>query len=301
MTNIATSAALAVLTGIWCLGWFLTKVGLTYSAPFSFTAGRFAIGAIIMLVALRVFRGRLLPSREAWPSIALVGLLQTTLMYALSAYGLLLVDIGRATILIYATPIWAAAFGPLILGERATSRLFLSVVMGCLGIALVILPAIDHQPVLGFVILILSSLCWALAMLITKRNLKGVDQVDVVVWQTTVGAVGLVLITPVVDGGFVFTATWLSVLSLLYVAIFGTIVAMSLWFYVIQRVEMIQASLASLAVPVLVLLIDGLWFGNGIDMGLLSGSTLILASILVVFTEKRLPTEAVQASNNPQL
>lgn len=218
-------------------------------------------------------------------------------MYAFSAYGLLLVDIGRATILIYATPIWAVALGPLVLREKLNIWKIGCVALGCIGISFVILPTISSQPLVGFVVLLAASLCWALAMLITKRNLVKADQVHVVVWQTVIGALGLAIITPFVDGGFVFEMNYASVLTLLYVAIFGTIVAMSLWFFIVQRVEMIQSSLASLAVPILVIIIDTWISGRAFDWGLTVGSVLIVCSILIVWLQPKTAPIVTQHRN----
>jgi drug/metabolite transporter (DMT)-like permease len=69
---------------------------------------------------------------------------------------------------------------------------------------------------------------------------------------------------------------------------------MYLWFFIIQRVEMIQASLASLAVPIFVMLINSIFLDGNIDVGLILRSLLIILSILVVLLQ---PQNAVKKSN----
>jgi drug/metabolite transporter (DMT)-like permease len=286
--------SLCGITIIWCLGWFFTKLGLSYSSPFSFTTARFVIASIIMVVALPFLSKNKLPSREFWLPIAAVGFLQTALMFVLSAYGLVLIDLSRATILIYTTPLWSVLLGPIFLKEELNTSRILCVILGCIGIGLIILPSIDNAPLLGYLLLMTSSFCWAISILVAKRYLSKADQLHVLVWQTVVGTFGLILFGFFIDEEINFTFNFNSISALIYVSVFGTIVAMYLWFFIIQRVEMIQASLASLAVPVFVMLINSIFLDGSIDVGLILGSLLIILSILVVLLQ---PQNAVKKRN----
>lgn len=99
----------------------------------------------------------------------------------------------------------------------------------------------------------------------------------------TFGAVGLLVLTLMVDGGVNFDVNAESLLAVLYVSVVGSVVAFSLWFYVVPRIDLLHSSMALVAVPVVVLGIEGVALEQHLDTTVLSASMLIIGGIVLVF------------------
>jgi drug/metabolite transporter (DMT)-like permease len=133
-----TVVAPAVFVFLWSTGFIGGKAGLPYAEPLTFLAVRFAIAAVVMLVAALLVRA-------AWPKgvmiahVAVVGLLMHSLQLGgvFSALHLGL-PAGFAALIIGLQPVLiAAVVGPL-LGERVTPGQWVGFILGFGGAALVL-------------------------------------------------------------------------------------------------------------------------------------------------------------------
>jgi len=281
--SFRTNGALAVLVGVWTLGWFLTEVGLESSTPFSFTAVRFLLAAVLMQSILVWRQKRSALKSMEWVWVALIGLFQTTLMFSLATYGLLEVGIARAAILIYSTPLWSSLLGWLFLKERFTPLKCAGLMAGCVGMVVMVSPSLSKESFIGEALLVGSAMSWSVSSFLLKKYLPNTDKLTIGTWQMTFGAIGLLVLTLMVDGGVKFSVNAESLLAMLYVSVIGSVVAFSLWFYVVPRIDLLHSSMASVAVPVAVLGIESVALEQHLDTTLLSASMLIIGGIVLVF------------------
>jgi drug/metabolite transporter (DMT)-like permease len=281
--SFRTHGALVVLVGVWTLGWFLTEVGLESSTPFSFTAVRFVLAAVLMQLILAWRQKRDALKRVEWVWVGLIGLFQTTLMFSLATYGLLQVGIAKAAILIYSTPLWSSLLGWLFLKERFTPLKCAGLMVGCVGMVVMVSPSLSKESFIGEALLVGSAMSWSVSSFLLKKYLPNADKLAIGTWQMTFGAIGLLVLALMVDGGVKFDVNAESLLAMLYVSIVGSVVAFSLWFYVVPRIDLLHSSMASVAVPVAVLGIEGVVLEQHLDRTLLSASMLIIGGIVLVF------------------
>lgn len=172
--------------------------------------------------------------------------------------------------------------GRLFLGETLPAYKVIGLSLGCAGILAIAMPGVKTGNFQGELILVGSAVCWSAACLLLKKQLSMSDKFMVGTWQMTFGSAGLLLLALTVDGGINFDVNAESVAALLYVSVVGSVMAFSLWFYIVPRVTMLHSSMATLAVPLIVLLGESLLSDERPDAALLAGSALILAGIALV-------------------
>lgn len=68
-------AALALLSLTWGYNWVAMKTGLADAGPLQFATLRFTLAALCMIPVIIKFRAPLLPRREQWPAVAILGLM----------------------------------------------------------------------------------------------------------------------------------------------------------------------------------------------------------------------------------
>lgn len=274
--------SLCLLVVIWVVGWFFTMIGLEWSTPFSFSALRFLLASLIMHFFIFFSSRYVSYTLSEWFYILLVGLFQTTIMFSLASYGIIEVGLAKSAILIYTTPVWTSLLGWFFLRESLSIFKVLGLVSACIGVFLMTSSGLSIDDSIGVLLLIGSSVSWSVSSLILKAKLAKKDMFCIAAWQMTFGSIGLVALAYYVDGGILFEVVFDSVISLIYVCIGASVVAFTLWFYIVSRVALIRSSMASLAVPVSVFGIQEMRPGQYLDLVYVVASVFIILGLLMV-------------------
>lgn len=246
------------------LGWPVAKIGLQYMPPITFSAVRLSIATLTMFLVTIVTRNFIWPTRQDWPIILAIGLLQMGIFLVLMHVGLSLVAAGRSAILVYSTPLWVTPIAVLFLKERAGFLKWLGLTFGISGIITLFGPwGINWhstQDLVGNLILILAALSWAIAIICARHMRWYHSSLALVPWQLLVGMI------PVI-GAVLFiqpeTKTiewnWSLIGALLFTGVLAQ--ALGAWgaIMVSKTLPAVTTSLSFLAVPV-----SGLLFSSWI-------------------------------------
>jgi drug/metabolite transporter (DMT)-like permease len=123
---------------LWCSGFAFIRIGLAHAGPLTFLALRYAFALAVLVPVALVMRPRV-PPRAALGHLAVVGFLIQTVYFGLCY---LAVDIGLSAgalaLIVSLQPILVALGAPALTGEKTTGRLWLGLVLGLVGAALVI-------------------------------------------------------------------------------------------------------------------------------------------------------------------
>lgn len=267
-----------VLISIWSGGWFFTKIGLKISTPLSFNAIRFLLAAAIMQVTLNLTPNHKSASKRHWPVIIAVGIFQTGLMFSLASFGMMQTNLTKTVILVYTTPLWASFLGWHFLNEKLDKTQWAGLLLGLTGIVFIILPEIKLGKIFGILILLASALSWSIANLLFKKYLSSYDKLYIGTWQITIGAVFLLILSILIDKEISFQVSMNSIISLLYVSIFGSIIAFSIWFHLVTKLSLLQSSMVTLGVPITIMAADAIQNEN-MSSTLVTGMLCILLGI----------------------
>ncbi|MDO9709558.1 DMT family transporter [Paracraurococcus lichenis] len=288
----AAAAPAGLLAGLRYLGvsivlfggvWPVTKAALAHATPLWFAlnrAGMASVASALLLAAL----GRLrLPLRADLPCIAALGLLQLGGFFALTHIALEWVPAGRTAILGNVTVFWLIPLSVWVLGDRVSRNQWLAVGVGLLGVLALMQPwAIGAQGpgvLPGYGLLLLASLSWSLAILVTRRLPPRRPVMELLPWAFAIGAA---LLLPLAlwrePAGGIGWESWP------YAAFVGAIAApIGTWATIEagRRLSGIMASVGFLAVPALGVAISNIWLGEALGWDVVLGGVLIGASVLL--------------------
>lgn len=247
---------LVSLALLWGVNWPAMKIAVTEMSPWAFrvlclyagAAGLFAI-AMRLGLSMRVPRGR---GRE----LIVASLLNVTIWHVCSAYGLMLVEAGRASLIAFTMPIWVGVFGALFLGESLDARKGTALALGALGLALLAAPAfagLSASP-LGFALMLACAIGWASGTLYLKRRGFGMNAVSLTAWQLAIGGVpvliGMVAIDLPAGMWRVEAPSLAGWIGIVYAATVPMIYCHWAWFRALEILPAQMAALGVLAVPV---------------------------------------------------
>lgn len=196
---------LVLLTLFWGFNWPVVKTVLTGMSPLHFRSWGLAIGAAGLFAMARLGGLRIRVPRGTWGRLTLISMFNVGAWHVLTAYGIQLMDSGRAAILAYTFPVFGVLFSLWLLKERFTLRRGAGLVLGIAGLALLVgseLAAVGRSP-LGALLLVGSAVSWALGTVVMKRWPVGLPTTSFAAWQIALSFVPIFLCAVLFErGGF---------------------------------------------------------------------------------------------------
>ena len=299
--------AFACVYFIWGSTYLAIHVAGLHLAPPLVGALRTLISAVI-LGAFCLARGISLrmPRGTAWQFI-LVGVLFMSANNVLLIWGETKVASGYASLVIAMIPILVALMeAALPGGETLNLRGWLGTLLGAVGMFALVWPSLhraagtspDRRGIAGFVILVLAALSFAVGSVLSRRFHFRVDTFAATTWQ--IGAASAVNLTIAVAGGNFQTAQWTSggVLSILYLATFGSVVGLTAYVYLLKHVPVTKVSTYAFVNPVIAVLIGVVTLHERLAPPEVLGMIIILIAVATVILSR---TKAVTAPTDPLL
>lgn len=176
---------LLLLAALWGASFLFMRLGAVDFGPAPLVFLRVA-GASLLLMPLLAWRGELDALRRHWRPIAVVGLVNTALPFALYMVALLVLSAGLASIFNATAPLWGALIAWAWLGDKPTPLRGLGLAIGFAGVlglgidnASLKAGSTGVSPALGIAACIAATACYGLSVNYTKKRLAGVPPMAV--------------------------------------------------------------------------------------------------------------------------
>ncbi len=264
MTNLQIFAA---CVAIWGSTWLAITFQLGKVAPEASVFYRFLL-ASALLFAWCLARGLPLAykAREhAW--IALQGILMFSVSYVFVYYAEQHVVSGLVAVGYSASPLLNGLGMHLFFGQPMSRRVWVGSLLGIAGITLVFWPEFAHlrddrSTALGAFFTAIAVVVSALSSIAAHRNQDaGLPIWQTMAWGMLYGAVFSLAWTLAVGEPLGFEATAPYVLSLVYLAILGSIVAFAGYLTLLKRIGAARAGYIGVMVPIVALVISSFFEG----------------------------------------
>ena len=271
---------------IWGSTWAAIRVSLEGIPPLHGVVLRFTLACLILL-ALTPFLGIRLGisplERRLWWINAL---LTFTLSYGLVYWGEQWVPSGLAAVLFATFPLFVAVLAHFFLpGERLRTNSLVGVLIGFTGVA--VLFSEDLRAVGGprtafaATLMLIAPIASAFANVAVKRWGAGIHPFSISGVSMGLGAVLTVPLALTVERGREVTFGTRPVLAVVYLAIVGSAVAFTVYYWLLRRLPATSLSLINYATPVVAVLIGTLWLGEPFTLRIFLGGLLVVAGVAV--------------------
>src|SRR6185369_3716006 len=219
-----------ILCGIWGSTWLFIKLGLADLPPITFAGIRFVIACAILFPFVL---GRRLPwprSRADWLLLVFTGILSFTINYGLVFWAEQHISSGLAAVLQATMPAFGLVLAHFHLPhERMTWVKMGGVVLGVFGVAVVFsnqLAISGRQALAGCVAMVLSAFFAAYSNVLLKTHGRNLNPAVIAAFQMFFGLIPLLIYGLTLEGNPLrFRWSTVAVLSLLYLAVVGSVVA----------------------------------------------------------------------------
>lgn len=240
--------------------------------------------AFILFFTVLLFSGKLniLKLREKKSYLFLFSILQmaTMVTYFIS---ILNASVSIAVLLLSTAPIYITIFSPWLLKEKIDRRGIIALVLSIVGILLIVDPGkLDFNlSSIGILAGIASGIFYAFQVMTSKYVSSTYSGYSQAFWSFLVAAI---ILLPV--GAVPVEVVSSNLIYLLILAIFPTILAVSLYFNGLKKVKAQSASILGLIEPISAIFFAVLILGEQISTLEITGGALILIGAALVTTDK---------------
>lgn len=251
----AVAAALASVYVLWGSTYLAIRVGVEEYPPFLMGALRMVLPGVLMIAVLR-WRGDALPTRAQWRTLVVLSIWMVLLSNGLVNVAEQEVSSGLAAIAVASMPLWAALFS-VLRGQHPSRGEWVGLAVGFTGVLWLNAGSDLAATPKGMIALLIAPIAWAWGS-IWSRGLDLPSPFMSAAGQMLCGA-GWMLAASVATGERLTTMPSTdATLAVLYLAVFGSIVAFTAYVWLLKNVRpALATSYAYVNPPIAVLF--GAW------------------------------------------
>lgn len=248
MSPVDILLALAIVS-IWGFNFVVIKIGLHELPPVLLTVLRFAFAAFPLVFFIK---------RPAipWHLLCAFGLFQFVLQFTFLFSGMHLgLTPGLASLVMQLQVFFTIGLAILFIGERPRITQLVGALIAFCGMALVAYKLEGKATLIGFLLVIIASACWATGNIVTKKIGK-VNPLSLMIWGSLVATPPLIVASLLMEGSATWIAAaqhmnWRTFGSVLYQAYPNTMFAFGAWAVLMRKYPAATVAPFTLLVPII--------------------------------------------------
>jgi len=276
--------AYAAVYFVWGSTYLAMKYGIESLPPFLLAGFRF-LSAGAALYGWSLLQRAGLPTARQWRDATVVGALMLLCSNGLVCWAEQTVPSGAAALFIATVPIFVTIFQ----WKRPSGVTVAGIVLGFLGIAVLVGPKAigSHERIdpRGAMALLFAAASWSLGSLYARRSDRPASKLQAAGMQMLAGGVLLIVSawgTGQWTGFHPAQVTLRSGLALVYLAIFGSIVAFSAYTWLLDHTTPDRAVTYAYVNPVVAVLLGWAWGGEPLGARVLVASAIIVTAVVLI-------------------
>ena len=274
------------------------RIAVETIPAFMMTGLRLILAGGLMLPVL-MMQGARFPSLLHWRSAAIVGGLMLVGGLGLLSYAEERIPSGLAALVVTTVPIWVTLFEWLVFGgKRPTMQVFVGVMLGFIGAVLLFLPALDtsggEDQRIGMGIVLAGAIIFAVGSLYSRRAPRADDARMSTASEMLAGGVMLLIVSVLVGEPSrldLAAVSLRSIVALIYLALFGSIIAYTAFLWLLKTVEPTKATTNFYVNPVVAVFVGWLAADEEVTLTMIIAAVVILLGVAVI--QSRLPRLSV--------
>jgi drug/metabolite transporter (DMT)-like permease len=284
-------AAFAIVCIVWGTTYLGIAIALETIPPLLMTATRFTIAGVIMLAIARL-RGETTPrDKKTLANLALVGFLLVAVGNLAVVWAEQWVPSGIAALLVATAPFWMAIIEMFRTGgERVTARGAIGMLIGFIGVAMLVTPGANGGRwsiplLLGALAIQIGSIAWQAGSAHGKYNVRHVGLLTSAALQMLFGGVIVGVAGFAIGEGPRFALNPRTFAALVYLTIFGSILAFSAYVFALAHLRTTVTSLYAYINPVVAMILGWLVLNEPLTWVSWTAMAIILGGVALVQSE----------------
>ncbi|CUC70192.1 DMT family transporter [Staphylococcus aureus] len=241
---------------LWGSAFPMIKIALNDFSAESLSAFRLILATIILLPFV-IIKKLPTPELRDIPVIFILGFCGFVIYHTALNFGEALISAGISGILVSTTPIFSSALAYIFLKEHFSKWNWLSSLVAFIGISIISISKDDYTTinVLGVFIILLASFSESLYFTFQKKYIEKYGFIAFTLYTIMASSPFMLIFIPEIIND-IHGATFTSIVSVLYLAIFPTIIPYILLAYIVKSVGVSDATMSLYLTPIVSLLLS---------------------------------------------
>ena len=285
---------LILLTLLWGFNWPVMKDAVRELPPLYFR-GLSMLGGLIALAIW--IEWKKLPwkiPRAEWGNVIVLSIPNMVLWHLFVIYGVQLLSSGRAAVLGYTMPLWAALTALIWNREKIQKNLLVGLLAALLGTALLIgheWQSLAGKP-LGVGFMLIAAGAWGFGTVLMRRMPITADTTVLTWWMLLITAPCMWLVSGLLEYDYWMWPNRREWLEILYNAVLVFAFCHVVWFRLARTLPPVVSSLSVMLIPVVGVFAGMLWLGEKPHWQDFAALVLLLIARASVQFKKSAPTPA---------
>ncbi len=269
---------------IWGSTWYAIKLGLNEFPPMYSAGLRFSLAAIFIYVFM-ILRGlRIQKDKTSIRLYWIMGIFSFVIPFSLVYWAEQYIPTGLASVLFATFPFFVTIFSKISLPDESVD-LFkaIGVVLGFAGIVVIFSDDISLNfkiSIAGMIAVIVSAAMQGGIAVMVKKYGKHLNPLSMNFIPLVIGGVVLLIASLFFENLKGIEYSPVAIGSVIYLAFFGTLVTFTIYYWLMQRINVVILSLSAFITPIIAVLIGWLFASEVFTVLDIAGSSLVLIGIL---------------------
>lgn len=287
-TRLLVLASFAIIYVVWGSTYLAIRYAVETIPPLV-TAGIRHLSAGSLLLAWAWLRGYR-PTKKEWYSSAILGLLFFLISHGSLHWAEQVVPSGLAALLVATEPLWITVAG-LLLSHKQNLNLpnVVGLVIGFIGVLLL---TSDHQlsgqsaSLLGAIVIVIGTISWTIGMIYSQRSRSLPSDAIARAGMSLLIGSWMLLASAGISGEFHLfhwaNVSTKSLLGLLYLISFGSIVAYTAYMWLLERCSPTLVATHTYVNPIVAVFLGWALAGEALSGRTIVAATLVIVSVICV-------------------
>lgn len=283
-------AAFAAVYIIWGSTYLAIRLAVETIPPFLMSGTRFLLAGGGLYAWLRL-KGAGKPTLQHWRSATIVGFMLLVIGNGGVSWAEQFVPSGITALLIAITPLWFVVIDWWSRGVKPTASTIGGLILGTIGILVLVDPVElvggEQVDLLGAFVLLIATVTWAWGSLYSRHAEMPSSPLLATAMEMLSGGILLILFGTISGEFFRFDASAItaqSLFSLLYLVVFGSLVAFTSYIWLLKAVRPALVSTYAYVNPVIAVFLGWLIAEEPLGGRVLLAAAIIVAAVALITT-----------------
>ncbi|HET9497680.1 MAG TPA: EamA family transporter [Candidatus Limnocylindria bacterium] len=298
------AGALGIVYVVWGSTYLGIAIMVQTLPPLVAAGVRYSVAGLVLLAVLiawhRIRRQRLeRPSLLHWRSAVIVGALLLLGGNGGVVLGETLIPSGIAALIIATSPIWMVIFEAVVVRERPSRLSVAGLVAGTIGVAILVVPLEGTEPInaLGIALVAGSAISWSIGSVYSRRAPSPRSPFQEAGLQMLAGG-AIMLGVGILRGELAAvdpsTFSSASVLAVLYLIIFGSLIAFTAYIWLLNHIAIGVVSSSAYVNPIVAVALGVVILDEALT------PRTVLAAVIIIGAVIALVSGRPRAANEPE-
>lgn len=275
----------------WSFSFAAIKIGVETITPVSLVAGRMLIASCLMFLILKIQKQSFSVKPNDWLNFLVSGILGNVLPFFLISWGELHVQSGLAAVMMGIMPIMTVLMAHVFLKDEPLNLMsFTGVAIGFTGLIILVGGSVFRElgsHLSGQLSILAAAISYAITTVYVRRYVTTSAPI-MATGSITVGAVIISIAALIFDQPFAQVPSTASMMAMLYLGVFATAFATTVYFYLVPLIGASRMSQINFVIPVLGSIIGIVWLGERLQASVFIALITVLVGVYLVNRSKKI-------------